>query len=138
MSTQIFQIAPYKSFNKPVVEYEKKIYNNNGNNIDKFKRGYNSFSIDIHEIEEGEPIRKKNPFIDIELTPDWCDKKNIHESIQEKINDGENPEDVISLSIRLICPKIKYVIQSINIPIDHIQEIKNHIQEIDKKKNIQK
>ena len=90
-----FDIKTYESFSSPVVEYKKKVYDKDGNILtispgkhDPTERGYNSFSIDIHEIEVTDDhkssIRQMTESISIELLPDWVNKADF-ESYLPKI-----------------------------------------------------
>jgi len=92
MGIKKFDIRTYHSFKTPVVEFEKRIYDKDGNTMiitpgkdDPTIRGFNSLSIDIHEIGEDDeskkPIRKVTDGISIELIPDWVNKVDFYEKV---------------------------------------------------------
>ena len=122
MGTNKFPIKTFESFLNPVVEFKKKVYSSKGTPLsispgkaDASERGYNSFSIDIHEIEEGDekkiPIRELTDSISIELFPDWVNKNGFDSHISKMLNQGEQVGEILSLVVRLVCPKINFVIE---------------------------
>ena len=134
MGVKKFGIKTYNFFQQPVVEYKKKVYDKDGHalHISPGKsnpeiRDFTSFGVDIHEIEGKEksiPIRELTDSIAIELIPDWVDKDDFDETIRSIINESERPEEILRVAIRLVCPKLNYVIDSRKISLDHITEKK--------------
>src|SRR6185503_19212924 len=111
MGTQKFNIRTYESFSTSVVEFRKRIYDNQNTELkispgkaNPFERGENSFSIDIHEIEAQDEtknsLRKLTDTISIELIPDLVNKIGFEEKLSKVVNNGENPQEVLSLAIR--------------------------------------
>lgn len=130
-----FDIKTYESFSAPVVEYKKKVYDKDGNALtispgkeNITERGYNSFTIDIHEIEGGDDnktsIRKITESISIELLPDWVNRPGFESALPKIINKGETAKEVLALAIRLVCPKINFVIESKRLSIAEISDKK--------------
>lgn len=130
MGTKKFEIKTYESFSGPVVEFKKIVHDQNGNVLlispgkeNPNERGYNSFSIDLHEIEHGDekfPIRKFTESIFIELLPDWINKSSFDLELNRIINKGEIAQDTIALSVKLICPRLNFVIETKRITISDI------------------
>lgn len=128
MGTNRFKIKTFESFLTPVVEFKKRVYDSSGDILqispgknNSLERGENSFSIDIHEINQKDDskinIRNLTEQITIELIPDWCNKKTFENNLPNILNKGENPEETLELIIRLVCPKINFVIESKRIKI---------------------
>jgi len=135
MGVKKFDIKTYESFSGAVVEYKKMVFDKNGQLLtispgknSPTERGENSFSIDIHEIgeidENKKPLREITNSISIQLLPDWINKIDFESKLFSVINKGEAAEDSLALSIRIVCPKINYVIESKKIPIREISERK--------------
>lgn len=134
MGTKKFGIKTFESFTSPVVEYIKKVYDEGDRSLpitpgstEQMIRGYDSFSIDIHQIssedeETKKPIRDLTRSIAIELIPDWVNIKSFENHIAKVINTNEDPNDVLCLAVRLVCPKINYVIESKRIPLTEISK----------------
>ncbi len=131
MGSQKFNIETFESFLSPVIEYKKRVYDSNGNMLHispgkaiSTERGESSFSIDIHEINKEddtkESIRTLTEEITIELIPDWVNKDGFESKLQKILNKGESPDETIALTIRLVCPKINYVIESKRVSITDI------------------
>jgi hypothetical protein len=132
MGTNKFGIKTFESFTGPVVEFEKRIFDGdnrpfviNPGKEDPTLRGFDSFSLDMHEVEHAGNTTKLRDFtnaISIELIPDWVNKQLFDSRIGSIINPKENPRDVLSLAVQLICPRINYVIECRRINFDDIQK----------------
>lgn len=133
MGTKKFSIKTFESFTTPVVEFEKKVYDHDGNALlitpgkkEPTVRGFNSFSIDIHEIGEEEeskrPIREVTESITVELLPDWVNKKGFDDTVDNLLNKGEKADEILALEIQLVCPRINYVVESKRISLKAITE----------------
>lgn len=135
MGTQKFNIKTFESFSTSIVEFKKRVYDSQNIQLrispgkaNPHERGENSFSIDIHEIEKEDEtkdnLRKLTDTISIELIPDWVNKKSFEEKLKKVINKNESPNEVLSLAIRLVCPKINHVIESKKISITDLYQNK--------------
>lgn len=135
MGTKKFGIKTFESFTTPVIEFEKKVYDHDGNALpitlgkeEPTVRGFNSFSIDIHEIEEDEenkkPIREVTDSITVELIPDWVNKTGFDDTVNDFLNKGEKADEILALAIRLVCPRINYVVESKRVSLKAITERK--------------
>ncbi|MDF3078640.1 MAG: hypothetical protein K0S09_2529 [Sphingobacteriaceae bacterium] len=131
MGSQKFEIKTYQCFTSPVVEYIKRVYDLSGNILPispgketPTARGYNSFSIDLHEIRRSDegtiPLRELSLAIIIELLPDWVDRLKFESDLPKILNNGEDANSSLALTIRLVCPKLNFVIESRIISITDI------------------
>ena len=131
MGTQRFNIKTFESFTSPVIEYKKRVYDSTGSTlpispgkVNPQERGENSFSIDIHEIIKEDDtkinIRKLTEEITIELIPDWVNKAGFESKLPKILNKGETPDETLALIVRLVCPKINFVLESRRILITDV------------------
>ncbi len=60
--------------------------------------------------------------ISIELYPDWTNKSGFESKLPKLLNTGENPNEVLVLAIRLVCPKLNFVIESKRLLLNEILE----------------
>lgn len=135
MGTKKFGIKTFESFTTPVVEFEKKVYDNEGNSLpitpgkeEPNVRGFNSFSIDIHEIgvedDNKRLIREVTKAITIVLIPDWVNKTGFDDTVANLLNKGEKSDEILAMVIRLVCPRINYVVESKRVSLKAITERK--------------
>lgn len=131
MSTVHLDIKTFESFSGPVVEFKKRIYDQDGKpllispgKVNPYEKGGNSLSINIHEIDTGNDskalLRDITESISIDVTPDWINKVSFENKLPDILNTDEEGNQVLALAVRLVCPKINFVIESLNISLADI------------------
>lgn len=135
MGTKKFSVQTYSRFNYPVIEFKKRILDDKNNSLkinlggqDEYEKGVNSTSIDIHKIECDSNkfcyLRELTSTISVELIPEWVNKDDFGKKISKILFDEESPEETLRLNVRIWCPEINYVIDSVAIDLEYINQEK--------------
>ena len=69
-------------------------------------------------------MRELTSTISVELIPEWVNKVEFGKKIRNILFDEESPEDTLRLNVRIWCPEINYVINSIVIDLEYINQMK--------------
>lgn len=131
MGSKKFAVQTYTRFNYPVIEFRKRILDDKNNSLkinpggqDEYEKGVNSTSIDIHKIEDNGNkftyLRELTSTVTVELIPEWINREDFNKKIKGILFEEESPEDALRMNVRIWCPEINYVIDTIMVDLEYI------------------